>query len=84
MIRSYVICIGMHVGKTYFCTYFIQTEAERRRREAGVIQSMENGPESCIFLFMYNVTGKVGNQAFPGMPRQSENWAHIILHDCTC
>ena len=32
---------------------FIQTEAECRRREAGVIQSMENRPESCMYLCMY-------------------------------
>ena len=29
----------------------IQTEAERRRREAGVQQSMENGLGSCMYGF---------------------------------
>ena len=31
----------------------IQTEAERRRREAGVQQAMENGLRSCLFVCMY-------------------------------
>ena len=31
----------------------IQTEAERRRREAGVHQAMENGLRSCLFVCMY-------------------------------
>ena len=28
----------------------IQTEAERRRREAGVQQAMENGLKSCLYV----------------------------------
>ena len=31
----------------------IQTEAERRRREAGVQQSTENGLGSCMYVCMY-------------------------------
>ena len=31
---------------------FIQTEAERRRREAGVIQWIENGLRSCLYICM--------------------------------
>ena len=31
----------------------IQTEAERRRREAGVQQAMESRPGSCLFVCMY-------------------------------
>ena len=32
---------------------FIQTEAERRRREAGVKQSMEIRVRSCMYVCMY-------------------------------
>ena len=31
----------------------LQAEAERRRREAGKIQAMENGLRSCLFVCMY-------------------------------
>ena len=31
----------------------IQTEAERRRREAGVQQAIENGLRSCLFVCVY-------------------------------
>ena len=34
----------------------IQTEAERRRREAGVQQSMENGLGSCMYGFRKYLT----------------------------
>ena len=39
----------------YIADYFqlIQTEAERRRREAGVQQAMENGLRSCLYVCMY-------------------------------
>ena len=33
--------------------WFIQTEAERRRREAGVKQSMEIRVRSCMYICMY-------------------------------
>ena len=32
---------------------FVQTEAERRRREAGVKQSMEIRVRSCMYVCMY-------------------------------
>ena len=32
--------------------FFIQTEAERRRREAGVKQSIENALGSCLYMFV--------------------------------
>ena len=34
----------------------IQTEAERRRREAGVQQSIENGLGSCMYVCIYVCT----------------------------
>ena len=33
--------------------FMIQTEAERRRCEAGVQQSIENGLGSCMFICLY-------------------------------
>ena len=46
------------VRAAYVCDYhmtkrFIQTEAERRRREAGVKQSMEIRVRSCMYVGMY-------------------------------
>ena len=37
--------------------FFIQTEAERRRREAGVQQSIENGLGSCMYVYMFVCMG---------------------------
>ena len=40
----------------------IQTEAERRRREAGVKQSMEIRVRSCMWVCMYGIWNYLANQ----------------------
>ena len=40
----------------------VQTEAERRRREAGVKQSMELGAGSCLYVYMYGIWDYLANQ----------------------
>ena len=42
--------------------YLIQTEAERRRREAGVKQSMELRVRSCMYVCMYGIWSFLANQ----------------------
>ena len=42
--------------------HFIQTEAERRRREAGVKQSMEIRVRSCMWVCMYGIWNYLTNQ----------------------
>ena len=41
------------VTDNYARERLVQTEAERRRREAGAQQSMENGLGSCLFICLY-------------------------------
>ena len=42
--------------------FFIQTETERRRREAGDKQSMEIGVRSCMWVGMYGIWNYLANQ----------------------
>ena len=53
----------------------IQTEAEPRRREAVVQQSMKNGLESCMFICLYvwllQISGDLKHRASP-------KWYHEI------
>ena len=40
----------------------VQTEAERRRREAGVKQSMEIRVRSCMWVGMYGIWNYLANE----------------------
>ena len=40
----------------------VQTEAERRRREAGAKQSMEIRVRSCMYVGMYGIWNYLANQ----------------------
>ena len=43
--------VGLYEKRYFFvCIHLIQTEAERRRREAGVKQSMEIRVRSCMYV----------------------------------
>ena len=57
MLRDSVLCtrefcLGSSHNKEI---RFFQTEAERRRREAGVKQSMEIRVRSCMWVCMYGI-----------------------------
>ena len=51
------IAISSDVGQI-----IIQTEAERRRREAGVKQSMEIRVRSCMWVGMYGIWNYLANR----------------------
>ena len=54
------LCFIMHHRRHMYMNYLlysirpivIQTEAERRRRDAGVQQAMENGLRSCLLVYV--------------------------------
>ena len=54
-----------------FGKIFFQTEAERRRREAGVQQSMENGLGSCLYVWFSQISGDLQHRASP-------KWYHTM------
>ena len=54
----------LYTERSYLITndaVFIQTEAERRRREAGVKQSMEIRVRSCMWVGMYGIWNYLAN-----------------------
>ena len=44
---------GKHAGEGCLSLRFNQTEAERRRREAGVMHTMDRKRRSCLYAYMY-------------------------------
>ena len=49
--------VSQALAKVLIGNILIQTEAERRRREAGVQQSIENGLGSCMYVYMFVCMG---------------------------
>ena len=62
MHRNEVIDIIVYLPTTWRSEVMIQMEAERRRREAGVKQSMEIRVRSCMCVGMYGIWNYLANQ----------------------
>ena len=67
--------VSQALAKVLIGNILIQTEAERRRREAGVQQSIENGLGSCMYVYMFvwfpQISGDLKHRACP-------KWCHTM------
>ena len=53
----------------------IPTEAERRRCEAGVQQTIENGLRSCVYVCMYVCFSRISHDP---EPLDNPKWCHVV------